>query len=243
MKVDTLLKRGSIHPEYCEDAIFHTKLSESWLVGAVFDGCSSAKDSYFASALAAKLVKKACKTLPYLSKIQPDLILEDLTPQYIGEFITSQVFHDMKAVNRKFLIDEIELLTTILIAVVNSKTKEAWINISGDGYFAIDNEIVEIDQNNMPDYLTYHLDLSFDKWLVNHTQSHVINKFERLSIATDGVNKLMTSDGLRPKNVDAVSEFLKRNTNRHITLDDKYKSLTSRNKLIPYDDIGIVHFS
>ena len=242
MKVDTLLKRGSIHPEYCEDAIFNTELSGNWLIGAVFDGCSSAKESYFASALAAKLVNKACKTLPYLTKIQPDLVLNELTPQYIGEFILSQVFSDMKSANKKFLIDEIELLTTILLAVVNTDTNKAWINISGDGYFSVDNEIVEVNQNNIPDYLSYHFDLSFDKWLNNHTQSHTIHRFSTLSISTDGIGKLMTVKGTKPKKIDAITTFLD-NQHRRYTLEETYKKLINKNNLIPFDDIGIVQFS
>jgi hypothetical protein len=243
MNTDTILKRGNIHPEHCEDAVFANQLNNDWLIGAVMDGCSSGKDSYFASALFSKLIAKACKTLPYLSKIQPGLQLTEMTPQHLGEFILSQVFYDVKKTNQKFLIDEIELLTTLIIAVVNIPSKKAWLNISGDGFFAFNDQITEIDQNNRPDYMTYHLDLPFEKWLGNHTKSYEFSNLNNLTIASDGVNKLMDYKGNRKNTEDNIEKLLAINSNANQPLSKIYDELTSKKKLIPYDDIGIVRFT
>jgi hypothetical protein len=242
MKVDKLVKRGNIHPNYCEDAVFETSLDENWLIGCVMDGCSSGKDSHFASALFVKLVGKACKTLPYLSKIQPELALSALTPQYIGEFILSQVFNDVKSLHKKLIITEIELLSTLLLAVVHKHTKEGWINISGDGYISINDAVIEIEQNNIPDYLAYHLDLNFDKWLKDHTISYESVNISKLSISTDGINKLLDIKGLRSKKVNPVDFMLSVKQKTTDSLEVMYNELNTKHQLVPFDDLGIIRF-
>lgn len=242
MQIESLLKKGITHENYCEDAVFHTSIAEGWYIGAVFDGCSSAKESYFAATLMAKLVSKACKTLPYLSKIQPEFKLAETSPKIIGEFILNQVFEGFKKAHNQFLLDEIELLSTIILAVAHGTHRIGWINISGDGFIAINDELIEIDQNNVPDYLSYHLNLGFDEWLKDHTKSYEIDRFEKLHIATDGISKFIDKKGALNKNRSITQALLSVKTNSEQSLKDAYDHLTQKQKLSPFDDIGIIRF-
>jgi serine/threonine protein phosphatase PrpC len=242
MKVDTLLKRGHIHTEFCEDAVYHTAVSEQWMIGAVFDGCSSGKESYFASSLTKKLLKKACKTLPYLAKIQPELSIINQTAKYIGEFILSQVFSDLKTISNRYLLEEIELLSTLLLTVINKKEKQAWINVSGDGVICVNNKITTIDQHNMPDYVTYHLDKSFENWLSQHTKSYEFLNVQSLGISTDGINKFISHSGEFSNKMNTAEQLLIQETDGFNSLSNAFSQLTANHQLIPYDDIGIVRF-
>lgn len=65
MKIYSALKIGEFHPVFCEDFNVVEKLSENWMLIAVMDGCSSGKDSHFASALFGEIIKKIAKNIPY----------------------------------------------------------------------------------------------------------------------------------------------------------------------------------
>lgn len=242
MRIESLLKRGTSHPNFCEDAMFQTSISDKWYVGAVLDGCSSAKDSYFASALFVKLIAKACKTIPYISKIQPEFTIESFTPKTLGEFILNQTFEGLKKEHNHLLLDDIELLSTLLLAVVHRTERSAWVNVSGDGFLAINNELIEIDQKNVPDYMAYHLELSFDDWFQSHTQSYEIDNFERLHITTDGILKFIDEQGSVKKSRNTAHNLLSIRTNAEQSLDHAYKSITEEQGLVPYDDIAVIRF-
>lgn len=242
MKIDSLLKRGNLHPNNCEDSIFYTTVSDDWIIGAVMDGCSSGKESYFASTLFSKLLNKACKTLPLLSDIQPVLSLSKLTPDNLGKYILNQVFNDIKKIHNEFLVDEIELLSTLLLAVINVKKNKAWVNISGDGFLETDNKIIEIDQNNKPDYLSFHLNLPFDKWIKHHTKSFSYRNFSKLTLSTDGINKFVNNKGVFQQNTDPTNILLSVNINPILSFKDAINILENKHNLTPYDDIGILRF-
>lgn len=242
MQIEKLLKRGSNHETYCEDAAFHTSLAEGWYVGAVMDGCSSAKESYFASTLFSKLVAKACKTVPYLNKIQPDFVLAETSPKVLGEFILNQVFEGVKKAHNQFLLDEIELLSTLIITVAHRMHRTAWVNISGDGFIGINDELIEIDQNNIPDFLGYHLNLTFEDWLEKHSKSYEIDNFERLHISTDGISKFIDKQGRLIKNRSISQLLLSIKTNSVQSLKEAYSTLITKEKLTPFDDIGVIRF-
>lgn len=244
MIVESLLKRGYIHAVYGEDALFQTTLENYW-VGAVMDGCSSAVESCFAATLMAKMVAKGCKLLPYLDKIQPDLNLKSMSAQMVGEFVLSQVFSDLKKLQKQLLLENIEILTTLTLAVINSHNKTAYINFSGDGYYEINNQLFEIDQNNTPDFLGYHTDKSFEVWLKNHTYSSEFKNIHSLTIATDGIAKLFKPDGNKHNELIAQDYLMLQNTKvkKNQSLDEKYNSLTNEFELIPYDDIAILRYS
>lgn len=242
MHIENLLKRGVTHENHCEDAVFHTAISDVWHVGAVMDGCSSAKESYFAASLISKLIAKACKTIPYLNKVQPHLSITELSPKSLGEFILNQVFEGLKEAHNQFLLDEIELLSTLIISIVHRTNRSAWINISGDGFIAINDELIEIDQNNTPDYMAYHLDMKYDDWLTKHTKTFEIDNFEKLHISSDGIQKFVDKKGSIVRGRSIPHSLLSIKTNSEQSLKDAYFVLTEKQNLSPFDDIGVIRF-
>ncbi len=240
MKIDSLLKRGELHEVYGEDALFYTNVGEDWLVAAVMDGCSSGKESYFASSLYVKLLRKTCKTLPLLAEINPELDLDGFTPENLGEYILRHIFDDIKRTRKLLLADKYELLSTLLFVVYHKPSKAAYLVASGDGYFKIDDEFIDLDQNNMPDYMAYHLNLSFEDWLKNHTRIFVKDNVDSVVISTDGIQKYFDEYKKPSLQIDTVSYFLEENGK---SLEPKDEVLKSKFKLLPFDDVAIISFN
>ena len=161
MKIYSIICAGKDHPVTGEDFQYQHHLAKNWFIGAVMDGCSSGKESHFASTLYSKSLHKACRMLPNMKEIMDDFDLEIMGKEAIMEFILGQLFEDIKKVKRTLFLDIEELLSTLILMVYDKNNQEALVNISGDGLVACNGKAEEIDQNNMPDYMGYHLDMKF----------------------------------------------------------------------------------
>lgn len=238
MTTDNLLIRGKMHDIWCEDAQFHIHLPDNLIISAVMDGCSSGKESHFASFLLVKLLGKICdKIIPNGSQ-KRSLTETNLNPKEIGFIILENLFKEIKIFKEQLKLETIELLSTLLLAVYNSTDNRLWINISGDGYYSVNNHIKEIDQNNMPDYMAYHLDKNFDYWFNTRTASFYFSDVESYAIATDGISKYFYQDFYPLEDLDTIRYLL--NTETRLSLRKKHQILCSKHKLIPYDDISII---
>lgn len=206
------------------------------------DGCSSGVESYFASALYSKSVKKSCQILPDLKQVLPDLDVERMGREEVGRFILGQLFEDIKKIRKNLLLNIDEMLSTIVLMVYDLKENTAWINISGDGLVVNNGILHEIDQHNMPDYLAYHLDVKFDKWLEKQTQTFAFENIRDISISTDGLMKLKKNPQRISQNVDIIDEFLihEPKGSEERALFNTFLSLTEEEKYISYDDIGVI---
>ena len=241
MKTYTHLSSGKFHPNHCEDFVFQCLLGGHFFVGAVMDGCSSGKESYFASSLYGKSLHKSCRVLPNMKEIQPELDLNILDKSSIGSFILAQLFEDIKKIKRTLFLDIEEILSTIILLVVDLRDNSGWVNISGDGLIVVNGDVNEIDQNNMPDYMSYHLDLKPGDWIRKHTQSIGYNDIKDISISTDGIIKLKPGDRDMVI-INPVDYFLIESP------EDKPKNFLDilRNNLIynldyiQYDDMGMI---
>jgi hypothetical protein len=242
MTIHILNKTGLLHDTHTEDHVVVQELGEEWIIGAVMDGCSSGKESYFASALFGKIIRKSIKGLSSSSKLNPIHSLTKLDSNQVGEFILSQIFEDLGKAHKLFETELVEMLTTLLLLVYFKRDKSAWINISGDGIIVHDHQIIEIDQNNVPDYMAYHLDISFEEWLGNFSRTYNFNNLTDLSISTDGISKFITQSQKRPQTIDPV-HYLLIDESFHESanmLEEKYKVLKEEYGLIPYDDLGMI---
>ena len=165
MKSYTQLGAGRYHATYGEDFLFHQGVGKHYFIGAVMDGCSSGKESHFASTLYGKSLHKSCRALANLKEIKPEFNLDIMDKNAVGTFILTQLFEDVKKIKRTLFLHVDEILSTIILLIFDVRDNTAWINISGDGLIAINGEVKEIDQNNMPDYLADHLDLKAEHWI------------------------------------------------------------------------------
>lgn len=74
MKIYTALQMGEYHLNHCEDYLFVGGIGNDKLLCAVMEGCTVATDSYFASTLVGKLLRKIAKekdTKNYMKKRFP----------------------------------------------------------------------------------------------------------------------------------------------------------------------------
>ena len=83
----------------------------------------------------------------------------------------AQLFEDIQKIRRTLFLNVEEMLSTLILMVFDFRNNFAWINISGDGVVVHNGATKEIDQSNMPDYLSYHIDMKFNDWIKKHTQS------------------------------------------------------------------------
>ena len=242
MKIYQLNKTGKLHETHTEDHVVIENISYDWIIAAVFDGCSSGKESFFASALYGKILRKSCKMLPLLNKIRPDFNLKKIDAPFIGRFILNQVFDDIKKAHRLLGTELTEILSTIILLVYNQSNKSAWINISGDGFIIHDKNIEEIDQNNIPDYMAYHLNITFEQWIKEFSKTFTFENSTDISISTDGISKFYPITEKRQRSIDPVHYLLIDNTweDSEDMLELKFNVLKNEHGLLPYDDLGMV---
>jgi hypothetical protein len=241
MKIYKLLTPGKYHKVHGEDFLYHQFLGSKWLVAAVMDGCSSGKESHFASTLYAKSLHKSCRMLPNMKEILPEFDIGEMEQEDIAKFILVQLFEDVKKIKKTLFLDIEEILSTLTLMVFNLEDNSAFINMSGDGFIVCNSIVKEVDHRNIPDYLGYHLDLKFDKWYEGHTLSLQYEDVKDISISTDGIEKLRANSLKKQEYSNAIDLFLidqpKGDPERAFI--DLYTKLIEEG-FIPHDDIGII---
>lgn len=236
MNIHTTLQIGEFHTNHCEDFLIVEDVADNEKLLAVFDGCSSGKESVFASILFGKLLRNISK-----KEFHKDFIIKqkvDLKTKL--EAILEQFFKVLKTVKFYLDLDIYELLSTIILCVVDTRTKKAEIIVVGDGLVSIDGTLYDFENNDKPDYLAYHLQKPFQEWFNNQQQKISVSNFKDLSIATDGIfafKNLKNKRLQKPEN--EIIDFLlhKEMTN---TLTGKIKVLKQQYDHMPTDDIAII---
>ena len=79
-----------------------------------------------------------------------------------------------------------EILSTINFSVTKISDKNSFVVLSGDGAYSINGELTNIDQNNQPDYISYHLNEPFENVWETFTKKEFKN-VEDISIMSDGI--------------------------------------------------------
>ncbi|UZR97637.1 protein phosphatase 2C domain-containing protein [Chondrinema litorale] len=183
LKFYSTLQIGSFHTNHCEDFLINEDLSRKTKLIAVMDGCTMGTESVFASILIGKLLRKIAKDKFYRDFIdtkQPSL-KDDLKD------ILSQLFIELREIRNKLLLDTSELLSTLVIGLIDGDTFHAEFLVVGDGLIYKDGQAFEFEQNDMPDYLAYHLSEQFDDWYSSQKQIISFSDFKDISICTDGI--------------------------------------------------------
>jgi len=236
MKVFKLLQRGTYHPTNCEDFILTTSIYDDFNISAVMDGCSNGKDSHFASALMGKLIAKVAHHLPHLVDIA-----KFNSAQALGKQFLKQLFEELKMAREQLFLNWSEMLSTLILAVYDCHLQDAFIISLGDGIIGINGEIHSIDQQNMPDYMSYHLSKDFEEWFASQKHIFHVKQPAELSISTDGIESFMT------KNFEYaavnVHDYLlnDRTFSQHKNmLGKKVQILYAEYGIAPQDDLGII---
>jgi len=239
MRTYTLLKRGTLHPDFCEDFLFHTEKIENFVISAVFDGCSGGDNSHFASSLWGKVLRTVCT--------QEKIPLTYPTGNDLANEILFQSILKLKKIKQVGGFTSNDLLATVILLVYDKAKNSATIIACGDGCIAINGALLEIDQDNKPDYPAYFIDSiedkeSFNKWLEQKNHIFNVKVVKDISISTDGLltytqipGQIATNKYL-PEDFLCNDVFLEKNK---MMLSRKHNLLRTKSTLQNADDISM----
>ncbi len=178
----TFTRIGTHHVNQCEDAVGYFDIGENRSILVVSDGCSMGNYSHFAAELTIKSIKAIAKEEFYKEYVSSKkLSLTELLR------LTLQKLIDKYIKIKSFLnLETYDLLATVGLAIVDTAENEAIFTVVGDGLVVIDDQLIEFDNDNAPDYLAYHLADEFAAWHSKlHVQSESVNHY--IALSTDGI--------------------------------------------------------
>ena len=239
MIIHKFIKRGLNHANYCEDFLLHETLADKYELFGVFDGCSSGIDSHFASSFIAKITRSEFHKLE---------IEKDLSTEYFIKKLLFNVVFAIKEQKQTLGLNRDELLSTIILFLYDKQSNSGLIITIGDGVISINGKHKVIDEDNIPDYLAYHLDkinnqAEFKMWYMMHTQQYDIDYLTDVSISTDGATSFVKTakpeqEGtINPLDYLFKDEFLIKNK---AMLGRKCNLLERKHNLVNADDLGII---
>lgn len=185
--IQILNKRSSTHPNWCEDNYFIEE-TDIRIQGAVFDGCSTGINSQFASIAMKYSFEKAINNRTNKLQLEQSNILNDYFDMLIGD-----VKSDLSSLKDCLNLTDMNLLSTIVFFYYIKETKSLYVKFLGDGVIYVNgNEIVN-DENNMPDYLAYHLDEKWDSFFswIKSRRTEIYENVESFSICSDGIHSFL----------------------------------------------------
>jgi hypothetical protein len=240
MRIYSALQIGHYHINHCEDYLFIGEIGNEKLLCAVMDGCTMGIDSYLASTLVGKLLRKIAKERGYkeLYNLETYIDIEDCLKSIIQE-----LFKELIIAKNQLMLDSKELLTTLIILLVDKKLNNGIVLVVGDGLVSINSRIYDFDQDNKPDYLGFHLNADFDQWYTAQQQKIRFNNIQDISIATDGifmflpVNKTDETEVVNPIDFLVVDKSTEENEDM---LNLKLKLLEHHYGLKPSDDFAMI---
>jgi hypothetical protein len=240
MKVHTLLRMGTHHTNHCEDYVVVESLGPGRLLCAVMDGCTMGTDSYFAATLVGKVLRKIATEKNYQSFYENS---GGLAAGAEVKEILRALFTELKHLKGRLLLREDELLTTLLLGVLDTDAGAGQVMVIGDGLVSIDGQLAEYEQDNRPDYLGYHLGEDFEAWYARQTQVIDVSHFSDLSLASDGIFTFAPYDKRTYHGyADPVAYLLtdRQDEGLPTMLQKKFTFLEQQCGVQPTDDIGIV---
>jgi len=183
MKLYRTSKMGEFHANHNEDSSVITEIRKSKILIAVMDGCSMGKESHFASTLMAKLLRKIGKEISYRTFVEKS---ESKISDCLKE-IMQRLFHELGQIKNQLLLEKEEILSTLILGVLDEKEQEIELLTIGDGLICCNGILYEYEQSDRPDYLGYHLAEEFESWFQSQKQRLSLENVNDLSLSTDGI--------------------------------------------------------
>ncbi|WP_459212044.1 protein phosphatase 2C domain-containing protein [Aquimarina rhabdastrellae] len=236
MNIYTTLHIGEFHTNHCEDFLIVEQIGTNEKLIAVLDGCTMGKESVFASILFGKILRNIAK-----KKFYEEFVSN--TPITLEE-VLKLLINEIKILKNHLGLETNELLSTLIIGIINSNESRADFLTIGDGLICIDGELTEYEQNDKPDYLGYHLTDDFDTWFNHQKQKLSISSFKDLSIATDGIFtfKNFKDKSNQKSEYEIIKHLLIDNEGTEFDnfLDRKINFLKDQENHIVTDDLAII---
>ncbi len=240
MRIYKALNIGEFHTNHCEDFLIEEQIATNEKLVAVLDGCTMGTESVFAAILFGKILRHIAKTKFYEEFVTNEAIEMGSKLKAVVKELVDQA----KNIKNQLGLETNELLSTLIIGIVDTATAKAEILAIGDGLICKDGELIEYEQDNKPDYLGYHLVDDFDFWYDNLEQKLTISDFKDLSICTDGI---FTFRNLHDKSKqmtesEIVQYLLVDNEGAEFDnfLDRKVRELKDRWNHLVTDDLAII---
>jgi hypothetical protein len=243
-KMRRTTRRGRAHTQRCEDeslVFFYNQIA----VLSVFDGCSDGDDSYFASGLFAKILKKiAIQNKVYFESLDENSDLESVMYTIMDWF-----FNELKYSFDYLKLTIKEALSTIAVSVVNIKTKNSYSVIIGDGSVYVDGMMNSIKpKDNAPDYITYYLTSTFFNIWNNNVYKYSFKIKNTIAVLTDGIDSFKDYNENRYLNSDEKKEVIYQFFESGYLLDNKIGlaricNILDGKNIAPSDDLSIAHIT
>jgi hypothetical protein len=157
--------------------------------------------------------------------------------------VTRELFQQLRILQNQLMLEPRELLTTLILLLVDKKENKGIVLVVGDGVVCINGKTTEFDHDNKPDYLGFHLNEDFETWYVNQKQTIAFDKVEDISIATDGIGMFERVKQVNAKEtIDPMPFLLLDNAqqDKEDMLDLKLKQLEHHYGLKPTDDLAMI---
>lgn len=241
MRIYSSLQIGDYHQNNCEDHLFIREYGKNHTICALMDGCTTALESQFASLLVGKILKKICLEKGYKEFIEKNN--HSLSPEENLKVVLQALLNELKIIKNQLMIDEKELLTTLIILLFDKVQQKGIVLTIGDGFVNINGKITEFEQDNKPDYLGFHLSEDFQTFYSSQKQKIEFNSLEDISIATDGIftfEKLLPSKSKEKIDVIQFLTMDKTNSEKNDMLDFKLKRIENEFGLKPTDDFSMI---
>ncbi len=206
---------------------------------AVMDGFSMGTDSYFPATLTGKILKKIAKEFQFREFVEKE---QKGTDQLL-EMVMQQLFEQLHYLKNFLLLEREEFLNTLLLAIVDTSQKKGDFLCVGDGLICINNELIEFEQDNRPDYLGYHLSESFKTWFANQKQRISRLGIDDFSLSTDGIFTFSRFDNAQYNTAGNIIDTLLINdegSNSPNMLNSKMMDIKTSWGLKPTDDLALV---
>jgi Protein phosphatase 2C len=239
MKIHTILQIGEHHTNHCEDYLVSEKIGQNQILCAVMDGCTMGVDAYFIATMMGKLLRKIAKGFYFKEFMEK----QSFTNQAFLKSVCKQLFLDLNELKNKLQLEREEMLSTLILMILDTQKWNASIITVGDGVLVCNTQLIEYQQDNRPDYLGYHLVENFEIWFSNHPQFHHFEQIQDISIATDGILTFSRFDNRRAVFENNVIEYLlmdKSWMDKDKMLQLKMLQIQNDWGLKPTDDLGII---
>lgn len=196
-----VIRKSEAHVNWCEDNNFIFE-KDDFILGAVFDGCSTATNSEFSSKTLSLIFQKILDENIYRSLFSnTNATLNAFNDKGKEEYITSvykifihEVAIKMASIKSLLGLGELDFLSTIIFFFYDKNNENLFVAFIGDGVLFYQGEdgqfcTIENNQNNTPSYLGYHVMSSFSSKdaFLDWTAKFFIKNVKDFSICSDGI--------------------------------------------------------